>query len=161
MAKLITIEGPGGSGKTTLGERLARVNNYSFYDLDNYIDKGTPWYSGDLEDAYNFIREDLRQGRNVVVPYWSFKSKNVEEFFPRLKGLEQELNIERVPIMIVSSLQQCIDGDNRREKNLGEDHITKVWNMTYQGLTPEHVLVSNRNYDALNRVNRYLKRVYN
>ena len=159
MAKLITIEGPGGSGKTTLGERLAKVNGYSFYDLDNYIDKGTPWYDGSLDDAYRFIKRDLLEGKDVVVPYWSFKSKNVQDFFPKLRDLENKLNIKRVPIMIVSPLQQCIDGDNRRKKNLGERHITNVWNTVYEGITPNHVLVSNRNYDALDRVKTYLKKV--
>ena len=167
MARLITIEGPGGSGKTTLGYELARVLPKSVcYDLDDYIDPVTSALGLDnpqtyqkigesLGDFYRTIEKDLDEGRDVILPYWSYSADLVEPFAKKLDELSS--NGHKVShFMIESPLERCIRGDSQREKNLGSAHISDIWGRTYKGIHGNHILVPNGDYGALERIEGHL-----
>ena len=166
MSRLITIEGPGGSGKTTLGYNLQEVlPNSVCYDLDDFID---PVNSRDVSDkirlerigksllcAYMTIEQSLSNGNDVIIPFWSFKSSNVQGFAPRLDSLQD--NHKRIRFMLESPLERCIKGDSSRNKNKGVGHITKVWEETYKRVDSGHILIPNEDYRAQERIKSHLE----
>ena len=171
MSRLITLEGPGGSGKTTLGYSLQNSLPKSVcYDLDDYID---PIYDSSqhlsekdrmkriersLMDGLKTFRSDLKEGKDVIVPYWSFSAaKEVQGLVREIDNLDREGNFRVIRFMLESPLERCIQGDASRDKYLGAGHITNVWGQVYQGIDSRHILVPNHDYMAQKRVEDHLR----
>ena len=147
MADLITVEGPGGGGKTTLGKKIAQQKGYEFIDLDSYLDEGCDYYIGPFSQAYKIMNDSLKDGKSVVVAFWSFeKAGYVQNYVPYIERLVDKYNCNRVQFMLNTSLEKSLEGNRNRKKQLLEEDIVDVWNRINDSDMSKHIMIKNDDY---------------
>jgi hypothetical protein len=88
VKQAIFLNGPIGSGKTTLGRALAEAIGGGFIDGDDYSDAGRPWYASILRTSRTIVEEAKRQTAArpfVVIAYplgcvtWIYYKRKMED----------------------------------------------------------------------------------
>ena len=133
MSRILLLTGPGGSGKTTIAERIAQKHDYIYLDGDHEDTEFFP--QGGQRDPANAVlmtkahKKILRlakahydQGKNVVVDYIIFGQ--FREFIESFRG---EFGEDFTVKVLFPSQEECIRRDAERECwTAGEENIAQT-----------------------------------
>jgi predicted kinase len=132
MTYYIIIRGPLGSGKSTIAEKLSKILNAQYIQIDRIIDNTD--LEKDKEEGYisqkSFlkankiiipkIKEFLRNGQIVILDgnfYWK----------SQIDDLIKKLKYNHYIFTLKAPLKVCIERDSKRNKTHGKDAAKVVY----------------------------------
>ncbi|MBV1825165.1 hypothetical protein [Komagataeibacter oboediens] len=156
----VFLNGPVGSGKTSLGRAVAACNGAAFIDGDDLSDPNRPWFCSILQTSRTIVREGerhLRQGKCVVIAYpltcmnWIYFRRKFNEN-----------NIRTVFVSLKASYETITDTRRGRHFDVGEhDRIQDMIAEGYDARAFSDIVFDNNGFDfgtALSRLDAQLRR---
>ena len=126
--KLIILVGLPASGKSCYASNYIKTHENTVVistdrikqdikDLQIQIKDETKVFS----EMQHRVRKSLRFGKDVIINATNLKIKYRKPFINLARSVNKDISIEAH--VIVSSIDSCVDRDEKREKHLGQQHI--------------------------------------
>lgn len=143
MPKIILLTGPGGAGKTTIAELLAKQSGFVYLDGDNedteFFPNGNQWLPENkalLRKAHEKIlrktKELVEQGKNVVIDYIIFGG-----YMEFIKSFRDAFGDSFAVKVLLSSKEELVKRDANRECwTTGKERIDAVY-AEFEGIRDE------------------------
>jgi len=162
MSKIaVFLNGPVGSGKTSLGRAVAARNGAAFIDGDDLSDSNRPWFCSILQTSRAIVRVGaghLQQGKCVIIAYpltcmnWIYFRRKFNEN-----------NIMTVFVSLKAPYETITDTRRGRHFDAGEhDRIQAMIAEGYDTRTFSDIIFDNDGFDfgaAVSRLDTELRRI--
>ena len=131
---LFMMEGLAGSGKSLIAENLVIkrngecikpiIHSSDALRLELYGDENNQEHNGDLfNELHRCIKEDLRNGNDVVYDATNIKKKRRRAFIQELKNID----CHKVCICVLTPYEVVLRQNNNRERKVPEDAIKRMY----------------------------------